>query len=363
MENFTRRQLLIMVTPLGWLPERLRDGRVSTRAGQISLTKDGLAIAVPALAACDDESPQPSNERSGSVVPIGEGPFAHWERYVNGSVPTDNVLQIAARLRQNKMYPGFSEVADVMTSVNTDPTALTNLLGIAAPQTPVGIKLQDSATTSGFTASLAIKPKNIQIIAGEIRDKKTGKLRKVNLTKVDEIEFVEVELDNSLKTAPDALRELLIVKEYSQLLYINELKQKIREQVSANLDIVEPKNPSPNLETFLYVNGTSKAIAPEADIPSMGDLFDHTLRYMDGAGYWHIMRAYGKMRRQKLSNGNLMIPDDAANSYWASDNFAFENALKQGLLIESNGEFTWKEGIGPFSPEWTSIVKQLFEEH
>jgi hypothetical protein len=43
-----------------------------------------------------------------------------------------------------------------------------------------------------------------------------------------------------------------------------------------------------------------------------------------------------------------------------SNNKAFEGARSVGILEEKGkGNFVWKEGIGPFSPEWTSIVRPI----
>ncbi len=323
-----------------WRPSR-RD--LLLAAGLAGLTATGIFVKSQNDHQSPTQNPTPYPEQTLILSDI----YAGWERYANRQLPENIVLAIAKDLSLDTKYPGFSEVGTIILESRQNPNKIKAILPPFTGTIPVA--LENSVQTAGATATLTFTPA-ANYIEAQVKDKNTETVEKKTF-----LDFVSiglsVELDNSIYLAPKEVKQLLMVKEFSHLLYINPQEAHIGKQVEEKFEITQ--STSMYMESFLFLNGQARPDVPQ--IPSLGDAFDNARIDNDGAGYYHIMRAYGKMKAT-----GILRPVDI--SVLSSDDIAFETARKRGLLIEkSKGDFSWKEGIGPFSPAWTVITRAILQ--
>lgn len=273
-----------------------------------------------------------------------DSPYAGWERYQNSYFPEDAVLEIAKDLASSSQYPGFSEVGNLMARVQRRPEALSEI----QPQMigPLRIRLTNLVQTDQAIGSLEHNLRG-QYVRGWVTDKNSGVSKEVIFVNAKEVRL-EILFDNSFYLAPDAGKKLIIVKEVSHLLYVDLLRSLIAEEVRRNFDITV-EQPSVDLPNFLFINSMLKP--DERKMPDLGYFFDNGLFLLDGAGYWHIMPALGKMIRQGLfAQRDLRVMH--------SDYEAFRAAVSRDWLIErGKGEFVWRRDVGPFHKGWQDVVR------
>lgn len=312
----------------------------------------GAAAAVLAGAAIfgvtRGRSSQPG--RGAETPPQKSNLYTGWERYANRNLPRETVMDIARDLAADTEYPGFSEVGQMVVEANTRNGSIDPRIKPLSTVEDLRIGLlKDLSHQQGALARLEVKNTTTGI-EGEFKPKGEAEFQQGFFTRVTEPNVLTVILDSSSYVAPEMAKKLLIVKEFSHLLLIAEHKKAIAAQVLQNFD-VRFKNPAFDIEDVLYSSGQDK---PDFNnIPSLTDLFNHTRIDWDGAGYWYVIRALGKM----MAKGVFSSKDlDILNSNVA----AFQAARKDGLLIEQgSGDYVWKQGIGPFSPEWTAIGRAV----
>lgn len=322
-----------------------------------------LGVAVFFAGCGTDTSPQSTPEQGNPyVIAINEGSYKNWANL--GTLSPETVQAIGADIASSSL-PGFKEVGEIMQALQT-PASLHAYFSMPTPEKPVGIIVKDLVTEADAIGALQLETHVIAVDAA-LKENKTGNIQKMLLGQVERINAIGIEMDTSFVNVPDVIKQLILVKEFSHFLFIAQHMDLVKKQVLEHFTLVEPKNPLPDLATFLYFNGRMKETAPQLTIPSLTDLFDHAFTDLDGAGYFYIMPAYGWMKRQTLSNGGPLLPDELttqSDSFLHSDEQAFQAAISAGLLIEKTpGEFIWKEGIGPFSPEWTGIMRPIFKQY
>lgn len=334
------------------MPWRKSKG-VSRRNLVIGLAAGGAAVATAAvLLGRNQQPPEPSLPKPVGTIPERkptpkDNPYAGWERYQNKPLPKEIVLKIGQDLAKDTQYPGFKEVGELIILAQEHPEQLQKYLSGA--KTSVGISLAETVPERGALGYLVYHPVTTEI-AAKTKDKRTGDIKDGVFIKWDKVDL-KVELDNSYIFSPNIFKKLIIVKEYSHLLYHPQHKDKIIQEVLDHYEILKP-TADLNIPNLLY----QTALHEERNTPVSGALFSQAKYDADGAGYWHIMPAYGKMKALGMVNAQSL-------DVLENDDRAFETARKRGLLIEKNkGEFVWKEGIGPFSPEWTQITRAILTD-
>lgn len=299
----------------------------------------------------DQQSPPQATAKPEGVLPKRvESAYNGWERYENSNLPKEVVMGIARDLASNTEYPGFAEVGSLLIEANTTNGSLAPRIRPLNTQEDLRISLLRSmAQKMGAVAYLEIDNTSIGT-EGEFKLKGGGEFRPGLFTRIEDPTKIQAILDSNTAFAPDEAKRLLIVKELSHLLLITEHKRAIMSQVLQDYDI-RLKDPTLDLEDILYVSALDKPHFK--NIPSLTDLFDNAGLDIDGGGYWYILKALGKMISRGLLKGEDLVVLN-------SNVQAFEAAKRRGLLIErGKGEFDWKEGIGPFSPEWTAIGRAV----
>ena len=273
-------------------------------------------------------------------------PYRHWELYRNGTLPREHVAAIGRDLAHSPQYPGFPEVGTIIALSLEQPSQLQQYLPQLENHGPIDIKLSNLMARIGALSELFVDTNGVGITA-TVRHNQTGETKQGGLAKVDRMPLV-VNMDNGFASAPDVAKKLIIVKEFSHLLYMNLHQQVIAQTVLQRfeIDLEEPVN----LPNLLFINAQASVKIRGIDF---GDMYNNAPDDLDGAGYWHIIQALGKMRAMGLLSPTDLVILEGANT-------AFEEAKRRGLLIEENpGEFVWKEGIGPFSPEWTAMMRPI----
>lgn len=273
-------------------------------------------------------------------------PYAGWEKYQDSVLPKEIAIAIGEDLKKDTSYPGFSEIGPLVIASQLDPEKIktfysSNLQGEVSIVFANTIKAGSLSDLEHNTKSVVLETE----IYNKSRHTQKGVLVQINSLNLS------VRLDNTSYLAPDAAKRLLLVKEFSHFLYIAKQREIIKQEVLENFEIVQPKVSESELGVLLQMNAFMRS--GTESIVSLGERFENAIIDLDGAGYWHIMRAYGKMK----VNG-VLSPRDVL--ILGSDDLAFETARQRGLLIEKKkGEFVWKEGIGPFSPQWTDITRKI----
>ncbi len=322
--------------------ERLEQARQIARRHFLKLT--GLGIGAAVFGCGGITWLITSRPRSESL------PYQDWGIYQNALLPTDLVIAIGEDIKNSVEFLGFPEVGEIILLSSQRPDRLHELLPELIDHGPLGIRLTNLVEKEGANGALNHKIAATALRA-RVRNRATRETREGIFAQVNRLQLV-VELDNSFYLAPKVAKQLILVKEFSHFLYFGEHKKVISVDVLQNFDILEPSSIL-GLENFLLINGYAKPSL--AGIPSLGDKFDNARVDIDGAGYWHIMAAFGKMK----VNGLLSATD--LQVLWSND-LAFERARSSGLLIEkSRGEFVWREEITPFSQEWLSIIRPILK--
>lgn len=266
-----------------------------------------------------------------------QNPYRNWEKYRNSALPRELTLALGEDIEKTVEYQGFPQVGRIIVAVQKDPESLKKIIPYL--DGAIDIRLSDTVRKEGAVGFLDHDFRGIgtKVIIEDIRTGKTQETTLVNPTRLK----LTVYLDNSFYLAPDVAKKFILVKEFSHLLYVQQHALVITDQVLSRFNIRVPEGI--NLPLFLWSNGHLKAIS--RNIPSFGDYFDNAFFDYDGAGYWHNTPAFGKMKKL----GHLSTKDIVV---LATNNTIFNEALRAGLLIETGyGEFTWRDGIGPFSPQ------------
>lgn len=281
------------------------------------------------------------------LFPPEENPYLGWEKFRDDYLPQEKVVAIGEDIRSSWELPGFPEAGELILLSQRESGRLADFLPQLQDHGPIKIRFTNLVETAGAIGAVAFNVRGVTVEA-QVRNRATGETQEGVFVEANKMELV-VELDNSFYRGPEIAKKLIMVKEFSHLLYIEEQKRVVTEEVARNFEIIEPK--VDNLEAFLFINGHLKPGI--RNMPSLGDSFDNALFDLDGAGYWHIMPAFGKMRSVGLlSERDLTV--------LKSDNQAFGEVRIKGLLQEvKTGEFVWKEGIGPFSREWRSVIRGI----
>ncbi|MBI2029617.1 hypothetical protein HYT02_04330 [Candidatus Gottesmanbacteria bacterium] len=307
--GFTRRKFLLGLCALGGI---------------------ATAIAIGVTLGKDDESQN--------------SPFDNWERYKGKEFPTDLTVDIGKSLVRDMEYPGFSDVGNLIVQSQLNPQKLRSYFPILSSRIPL--------QSADIHEPGVMEPRFTNTFIGQqvVTDKLTGNTFQDTFAESDSLELT-VKIDGGIYLAPQRVRELVVAKEFSHILYLQKCADNITSQVEARYSISRASDTT-SLSTFLFVNSVAYGGQPNRN--SLGDAFDNAKFDIDGAGYWHIMRAFGKM---KVTNQLSIVDLD----YLSSANTAFEQARASEILIQENSNFRWKEDITPFSPEWTNITRPLLK--
>ncbi len=275
-----------------------------------------------------------------------EAPYKGWEKYQNKGFPLSLILQIGQNI-EGSDYPGFSEVGRIIQRSQTDFASFDQFYPRLTKPIEVGL-----ADLVGQEGSIAHFNNDVQGIGVEVtlKDKKTGNIQKTVLVDPSNIAFSQVGLENSIYLGSSTAKKILLVKEFSHLLYMNKLKDMLFNEITGRFDITtSAKAPLADLlVTNAYLYGNPRKPSP------FGSNYDNGGKLLDYAGYWHIMPAMGVA----IERGALPVQDLGV---MYSDKNSFDQAIRSGLLTkQSKGNFVWKEGIGPFSKEWSDVMKTTF---
>lgn len=270
-------------------------------------------------------------------------PYRDWERYQDLALPPETVIAIGNEIAQDITYPGFSEVGKIIVDTQRNPDKFKSVFPQLAP--PINVRFTNTVKEDRALANIDHDIKGIAVVA-RTRNKKTREVSTGVFADIDRVALT-IKMDNSSSQAPDLAKRFLLVKEFSHFVYYQQHKEEMLKQIFENFDILEPADMD---TTFLYENGVFRI---GSNVPRLGELFENGLIDIDGAGYWHTTQAFGKMKRL----GHL--PQSAIHVLSSNDK-VFETALVRGLLLDQGkGKFTWKNGVGPFNPEWTSITRAV----
>lgn len=276
-----------------------------------------------------------------------KNPYLNWERHQNSTLPRELVLAIGEDIEKAVDYAGFPQVGRLITIIQKDPESLKKIVPYI--DGPIDVRLSDTVRTERAVGLLHhdFRGVGIKVFIEDLRTGKTQETTLVNPTRLK----LTVHIDNSFYLAPDVAKKFILVKEFSHLLYVRQHTQVITEQVLSQFSIRVPEGT--NLPLLLWSNGQLKASSEY--IPSLGDYFDNAFFDYDGAGYWHNTPAFGKMKKL----GHLSSKDVGV---LATNNTIFNESLRAGLLVEiGHGEFAWRTGIGPFSPQWLGIIRNVIK--
>lgn len=273
-----------------------------------------------------------------------QSPYRNWERYRNSTLPRELVLAIGEDIKKTAEYTGFPQVGQLITTIQKDPESPKKIIPFI--DGPIDVRLSDTARTERAVGLLHHNFEGVSIKVF-IQDLRTGRTQETTLANPIRLKLT-VYIDNSFYLAPDVVKKFILVKEFSHLLYTRQHAQVITEQVISRFSVRVPEGT--NLPLLLWSNGVGGLSRPNL---SLGDYFNNASLDYDGAGYWHNTPAFGKMK--KLGH---LSPKDVG--VLATNNTIFNESLRVGLLVEtSHGEFAWRSGIGPFSPQWLDIVRNI----
>lgn len=298
-------------------------------------------LLIPALSACDRFS-------NSEPVPVNftfRGPqYESWRTLAGKDLPRDITLAIANDLMNATEYPGFPEAGQLLRTSVVDFRSLTQFNPSLTE--PLKITLEDLSNQS-TTAELLTKVAG-EGIEAQISARATNQSFTVTLADPRE-HTAQILLEETMAYGSHAVKALLISKEISHLAHVEELKQKVYTEFTSRFSL-EAASLLPHAD-LIYENAV--ASIPLDTNPPMGFYYQNALQLLDWAGYWHITPALGRMIKQ----GVLTDQDKIV----ISANIDVLNlALKRGTLWENKpGVYVWKEGVGPFSPEWQDIMKNV----
>lgn len=259
----------------------------------------------------------------------------------NSAISSEVVIEIGSEIEQSDL-PGFNEAGKLITLSQTDPNALTQYLPLFSGN--LEFRFGEILRSINSVAHLAMEGKGDYKVA-EVKEIATGRRIKTILGQYTSVSAA-IEFDNSLINASKIVTQLMFVKEISHFLYTSELRSRIAHDVLRKYDVTI-ESPEAVLQDILFYN----SVGNNGNIPSLGELFDFGLVDLDGAGYFHIVPSYGLARAK-----GILTPKDI--KILESNERLFEIAKSKGLLKQnSDGTVLWKQGIGPFSPEWTEIIR------
>ncbi len=304
-----------------------KDGSITRRQFILGGMIGSLAI----LAACDDNKGLQSS------------PYDHWEKYTGKEFPQDAIVAIGRNLGNNTEYPGFSDVGNLIVRSHLSTNELREYFPILTSRIPLqSADIHEPGLMQPASNDATIK--ELTVI-----DQTTGRSFQEPFVETKSLKLT-VKIDSGIYLVPEKVRQLVVAKEFSHVLYLQQCADNIASQVESRYSIVRSSDTT-SIPTFLFINSIRYGGQPNRH--SLGDAFDNGNLDIDGAGYWHIMKAFGKMKTKgQLSSVDL--------SYLSSVNTAFEKATEMGLLIQTQqNSFQWKVNISPFSPEWTSITRSI----
>ncbi len=275
-----------------------------------------------------------------------EKSYQGWEAYQNRVLPQFLVLQIGQNIEHTD-YPGFNEVGKIIQRSQTDFTSLEQFY--PRLQNPIGVGMSNLVQKIGAIADFNESITGVGVNVA-LKDKKTGAQQNTVLVDPTKVSSSQVLLENSMWLASSMAKRLLLVKEFSHLLYMDQFKQILLDYVTSRFVVTTAAKASLDdlLVTMAYLYGDP------AKPSLLGYYFDNGRKFLDYAGYWHIMPAFGlAMERGDLTSQDIGV--------MYSDKHAFTEAKNRGLLLEpTKGQFQWKQGVGPFSQEWQDVMKPIF---
>lgn len=278
-------------------------------------------------------------------------PYSGWEKYKNGELPQETVVAIGQDLAGNHEYPGFAEVGEIILKSQLNPDQLQAYSPVFKDRIPV--VFSNIMQTDGSLSAIENAYDTLNPAPVALRNKQSLAVTRGFLVYTDRMRL-KVIMDNGSHDAPEIAKKLLLVKEFCHLLYIQQHANVLAQELLGNYDLALPQ-PIPDLHTSIFISANYKYQAKSPEIPEIGDYFKNALTDIDGAGYWHVLPAFGKMKRGGVFTNKHL------SQLWTF-NQPFEKAFAQGFLIEkTKGEFVWKDGVTPFSPEWTRIMRPVLQ--
>lgn len=288
-------------------------------------------------------------EAAGVGIPINLGKsgnsidysaFDGWDKDKGMSFQKGKIDKMGLIFEQETEMPGYPEVGELMRTIAQGFADLKDYTETEVTSFDVGlIDLPDALT------QFAEARKYDQVDADVVK-KDSGENFKGHIFMPKGGSDFQILFDNSITGAPRVAKELIIASEFSQFLYWKEFKDFIMKSVTEKYDF--PTISREELREALSVSASYKD--EKSSITSFGPEFDNADSELSGAGLWHTMRAFGKFKFDRA-----LSPRDLQNL--PQYERAFEAAVAKGILVETTrGNYDWKKGIGPFSPEWISIA-------
>ncbi len=294
----------------------------------------GKFILLSWLAAC---AKAPPNTPSAAL-----DPYSGWSKYIDRQLPKELVTAVGRDIEASDI-PGFSEVGSVIILSQTEPSRLREYFPAAETPNPLAVKLHSSFPALG---GMGLFLETADEIQRDVRDKSTQNVERRSFLPVQKV-TMEIALADDLVYAPTLAKQLILVKEFSHFLYFQQHQSAVVDQVRLSYDVQRGFYSD---DFFLYLSSVYKPFNPR--FPSLGDLFDNASIDFDGAGYWHVMRAFGYIKQHNLF-------DPLSLEVFHSMDEAYTKAREVGILLEDN---SWREGITPFSPEWTPITREILKD-
>ena len=285
----------------------------------------------------------------GVVIVLGiwpELPYFGWEKYQNKSLPSSVVINIGENIKDlGDIYPGFTEAGKIIIASQKDPKSLEIY---PKPLQPFKIEFDDFIKRDHALAGFSWNRLG-RDVGVNLKNKKTGEIQRIYLVDPETVS-PRIGLDNSVYLASSMAKKILLVKEFSHILYVNQFKEILAQEVTKNYEIDTSANApiSELLMTNAIMRGNPKYPSP------FGYYFDNSNKLVDYAGYWHIMPSFGMAIERGLLDNKDTMPLDTGKK-------AFDKVIEKGLLIKTggkNGSFVWK--VGPFSKEWIEIMSSIF---
>jgi hypothetical protein len=292
--------------------------------------------------------PQPSTSQPVESKPAPLNPYANWERFRNRSLSSEILVAIGQDLEKDTRYPGFAEAGRLIIQTQQNPDGLQAYLPQFEGHPALEVSLTNLLQRQNALANMETAAHSDGKVRVTEKNRQTGAVREYDLSKFVTVRH-SVNLDNGIIFAPAAAKKLLLIKEFSHFLYYQKQKEHLERELGEKYEFEMPG--IADVGALILLNGYDKLSTPS--IPNLSDGFDNALLDIDGAGYYHIAAAFCQMKAEgQFSQTDLGVLD--------SNNRAYEAAKKAGLLLPKGGnKFEWKEGIGPFSPEWTKIFRPI----
>lgn len=313
------------------------------------------------LVACSDKQPEQSLNPTPDITLKSETastnePSLQWmselRLYSNKEIPSSLVKQIATDMANSNDYPSLASSGKLILDQYDNPKKAHEMLPFTQIANPFPMKFI-------FTDQLDAKTRAfLQIDMQDI----TQELELLDRSNSQIIRFMGVKAishtyDIFLNTHLITINtsqwsyKLLLAKETSHLLYLNQQMDDVWNSVTQTYDIKGGEETKPILLETAYGSDY-----PQLRVPSLGSHFDRAREILDYAAYWHINLDVLRLNQQ----GKLTSPDQKA----LEANIALaELSLTKGLVVSDNmGVLRWKEGVGPFSDDWIRVADEVLTD-